>query len=331
LAKQLLEVTALDPGGGGYDQRYGWGRVDAFAAVNAAVNYVQPPDTTAPSVAMSAPLDGASVAGTAVISISASDDVGVVKIDLYVDGVYFASDTAVPYSFALDTTTLPNGTHTLYALAADAAGNTASSAPISVMTANTPPDTTAPTLSISSPASGATVSGIATVSASASDNVGVAKVELFVDGTLYATDTAAPYSFAWNTAQASNGSHTLLVVGTDAAGNAGSITQTVVVSNNHAPVAANDVYTAPYRPKSSYTAQVFSVLANDSDADGNLNPASVKLVSAPNKGGSVTVKSNGAVSYTPKQGYRGLEIFSYSVKDSLGATSNTATVTVNVQ
>ena len=331
LAMQLLEATAVDPGGDGYDQRFGWGRVDAFAAVSAAASYVQPPDTTAPSVALTAPLAGASVAGTAVISISASDDVGVVKIDLYVDGVYFASDTAAPYSFALDTTTLPNGTHTLEALAADAAGNTASSAPISVTVANTPPDTTAPTVSISSPAAGVTVSGTATVSASASDNVGVANVALFVDGTLYATDTTSPYSFAWNTSQASNGSHTLLVVGTDAAGNAGSTTRTVMVFNNHAPVAANDAYTAPYRAKSSYTAQVFGVLANDSDADGNLNPASVKLVSSPNKGGAVTVKSGGTVSYTPKQGYRGLEVFSYSVKDSLGATSNTATVTVNVQ
>jgi hypothetical protein len=103
------------------------------------------------------------------------------------------------------------------------------------------------------------------------------------------------------------------------------------VLNNHAPVANDDTFAAPYRSKSSYTAQVFAVLANDSDADANLNVASIKLVSQPNKGGTVTVKSNGTVSYTPKQGYRGIETFSYSVKDNLGAASNIATVTVNVQ
>jgi hypothetical protein len=73
------------------------------------------------------------------------------------------------------------------------------------------------------------------------------------------------------------------------------------------------------------------VLVNDSDADGNLNAASVKIGSSPNKGGTARVNTNGTVSYTPRQGYRGLETFSYTVKDLLGAVSNTATVTVSVQ
>ena len=127
--------------------------------------------------------------------------------------------------------------------------------------------------------------------------------------------------------------HALQVAATDAAGNVGNSAVTVTVSNNvnRAPVAVNDAFTAPYRPKQSYTAQVFAVLANDSDADGNLNPASVKIVSSPNKGGTVSVNANGTVSYTPRRGYRGVETFRYTVKDSLGATSNTATVTVTVQ
>lgn len=333
LVTQLLEATAFDPGGNGYDQGFGHGRVDAFAAVSAAAGYAPPPDTTDPTVAMTAPLEGATVSGTAVVDVSASDDVGVVKVDLYVDGIFFVTDTASPYSFAWDTSALPNGTHTLHAVATDAAGNSASTAPISVTVSNAPPDTTPPTVSIAAPAAGATVSGTISVSASASDKVGVTKVEFYVDGALYATDTTAPYSFAWNTTQSGDGSHTLQAVAADAAGNVASAARTVTVANNvnHAPVAANDAFSAPYRPNSSYTAQVFSVLANDSDADGNLNPASVKIVKSPNKGGTVTVNANGTVSYTPKKGYRGAETFGYSVKDSLGATSNTATVTVNVQ
>lgn len=333
LVTQLLEATAFDPGGNGYDQGFGHGRVDAFAAVSAAAGYVPPPDTTVPTVVMAAPLDGATVAGTAVVDVSASDDVGVVKVDLYVDGVFFVTDTASPYSFAWDTSALANGSHTLHAVASDAAGNSASTTPVSVTVSNAPPDTTLPTVSIGAPAAGATVSGTTTVSASASDNVGVTKVDLFIDGVFFATDTAAPYSFAWNTTQSGDGSHTLQVVAADAAGNVASAARAVTVANNvnHAPVAANDAFSAPYRANSSYTPQLFSVLANDSDADGNLNPASVRIVKSPNKGGTVTVNASGTVSYKPKKGYRGAETFAYSVKDSLGATSNTATVTVNVQ
>mgnify|MGYP000719332973 CR=1 FL=1 len=93
-------------------------------------------------------------------------------------------------------------------------------------------DTTAPTTSITAPASGATVSGTTTVSANASDNVGVSRVELYVDGSLAGTDTSSPYSFAWNTTAVANGSHSLQTRAFDAAGNSGSSsTVTVTVSN----------------------------------------------------------------------------------------------------
>jgi thermitase len=329
----LLESTAVDVGGDGYDPAFGYGRVDAFAAVTAAAAYVPPPDTTSPIVAVSSPLAGATVTGMVAVGASASDNVGVVKVDLYVDGVFFVSDASSPYSFAWDTSTLPNGSHTLEAIAYDAANNSGTTSPIAVTVANTPPDTTPPVVSMAAPIAGATVSGTTTVTASATDNVGVTKVDLLVDGVLYASLNAAPYSFAWNTSPSSNGAHTLQVVATDAAGNAANVTRAVTVANNVnvAPVAANDAFTAPYRATTGYTARVLAVLANDSDADSNLAPSTVAIVSAPNKGGTAVVKSNGTVSYTPKKGYRGVETFTYNVKDSLGATSNTATVTITVQ
>jgi subtilisin family serine protease len=93
-------------------------------------------------------------------------------------------------------------------------------------------DTTAPTTSITSPANGATVSGTVTVSANASDNVGVSRVELFVDGALAGTDTTSPYSFSWNTAAVANGSHTLQTRAYDAAGNSGSSSAVGVTVSN---------------------------------------------------------------------------------------------------
>ena len=96
------------------------------------------------------------------------------------------------------------------------------------------PDTTPPSVSLSAPTSGATISGAAvTISANASDNIGVAYVQFMVNGqNLGAADTATPYSVAWNTTQVANGSYTLSAVARDAAGNqTTSSSITVTVSN----------------------------------------------------------------------------------------------------
>lgn len=93
-------------------------------------------------------------------------------------------------------------------------------------------DTTPPTTSITAPTSGATVSGTTVVTASASDNVGVTKVEFYLDGALASTVTTSPYSWSWNTTASSNASHSLSTKAYDAAGNVGtSATVTVTVSN----------------------------------------------------------------------------------------------------
>lgn len=94
-------------------------------------------------------------------------------------------------------------------------------------------DTTPPTTLISSPANGATVSGTVTVNASASDNVGVTQMQLFIDGTLVASNTTATsLSFSWSTLSVPDGSHTIVSKASDAAGNVGtSATITVTVSN----------------------------------------------------------------------------------------------------
>jgi hypothetical protein len=88
-------------------------------------------------------------------------------------------------------------------------------------------------VSITSPSNGDTVSGTTTVTATASDNVGVVGVQFKLDGAnLGAEVTTAPYSISWDTTTASNGSHTLTAVARDAAGNtAASAGVTVTVSN----------------------------------------------------------------------------------------------------
>ncbi|HYO70609.1 MAG TPA: Ig-like domain-containing protein, partial [Archangium sp.] len=68
-------------------------------------------------------------------------------------------------------------------------------------------DTTAPTVSLTSPAAGASVPAPVTLSANASDNVGVARVEFYEGATLLGSDTTSPYSFSWTSP--SLGSHTV--------------------------------------------------------------------------------------------------------------------------
>ena len=98
-------------------------------------------------------------------------------------------------------------------------------------------DASPPTVAITSPASGATVSGTITVTASASDNVGVAGVQFRVDGISSGAEaTTAPYSISWNTATAANGSHTLTAVARDAAGNLGTSAPVTVTVSNTAPI-----------------------------------------------------------------------------------------------
>ncbi len=93
-------------------------------------------------------------------------------------------------------------------------------------------DTTRPTISITAPGNGSTQSGTVTITANASDNVMVTKVEFLIDGVVKATDTSNPYSYNWDTTTVSNGSHNLLAKAYDAAGNVGSSSiVTVTVSN----------------------------------------------------------------------------------------------------
>ena len=97
----------------------------------------------------------------------------------------------------------------------------------------------APTVAIASPAPGVTVSGTITITANATDDIGVTGVSFRVDGvTVGATDTAAPYSVNWNTAAVANGIHTLTAIAQDTSGNqTSSVSIPVTVSNGPPPPA----------------------------------------------------------------------------------------------
>jgi hypothetical protein len=217
--QDILKQSADDLGTSGWDSRYGWGRVNAARAVTMAGGAVV--DTLAPTIGFASPAAGASVSNAITVQISASDNIGVSSVSLSIDGISVGTDAASPYSFAWDTRVVPNGSYTLLATAMDAAGNT-SSASLTVTVSNSLNDLSPPSVDITSPGNGSKVSTNVSVYVNASDNVGVAKVELYVDGTLTSSSSTAPFTTKWNSRKARAGAHNLACKAYDSAGNSSS-------------------------------------------------------------------------------------------------------------
>lgn len=207
----LLQNTD-DIGAPGFDNQFGWGRVNAYKAVMAA-RLTGVADTTPPTVTMSNPVTGSTIAGGIYIQGTASDNIGVTKIEFYVDGLLSGTVTSSPYSFYWNSGSVPNAIHTLKALAYDAAGNTGSYT-VSVTTNNVFVHTssTPPKVVIKSPGNGVKVSGNTKISVSATTSVGSApptQVSIYVDNVVVYTATSGPYNYMWNVDKVAAGAHTI--------------------------------------------------------------------------------------------------------------------------
>jgi chitodextrinase len=187
-----------------------------------------PRDSVAPSV----PGNFRSSTTTTGLKLSwdaATDNAGAVRYEVLRDDRVIATTSGLSY---IDTTGSVPANYWVRAI--DNGGNrSATSSKVTVL----PPDTVAPTASITSPADGTTAYGPVTVTATASDDQGVASVDLLVDGVKVGSSTTAPYSFDWSATAV--GSHTLQVVAHDTSGNTGSSsTVTVTVpADTSAPTA----------------------------------------------------------------------------------------------
>jgi hypothetical protein len=104
------------------------------------LNMNNPADQTPPTVELRYPPGGSRVSGLLPLWAVAADNIGVVGVQFRVDGVNVGpEDTTAPHQFVLDTLTLDDGSHTLTAVARDAAGNLRTSAPFSILVDNSPP------------------------------------------------------------------------------------------------------------------------------------------------------------------------------------------------
>ncbi|MBI1756479.1 MAG: S8 family serine peptidase [Fimbriimonas ginsengisoli] len=225
--ESILETTATDLGATGWDMYFGWGRVDAYAAVLKAAGTVST-DTTPPTVSLDQPAAGSTVSGTISVSATANDNNSVASVTFFVDGAQSAQMVAPPYSFSWNTTAVADGSHTLMVTAKDGAGNSASaSSTVNVSNKSVTP----PTCSLTDPTSGATVIGSITMSASASSSAGIASVSFTVDGVQVGVATVSPYACPWDSTKSSNGNHSVSAIAKDSLGNQSTASATVSVSN----------------------------------------------------------------------------------------------------
>lgn len=134
--ESLLYSTATDLGAAGRDTNFGYGRVDAGAAVKAAVAKSTVADTIAPSAAITSPGSGTTVSGLVAVNVNAADNVGVQRVELKVNGTVVAVDDAAPYQFSWDSAGAANGVANLVAVAYDTAGNAGTSAALGVSVSN---------------------------------------------------------------------------------------------------------------------------------------------------------------------------------------------------
>jgi hypothetical protein len=155
-------------------------------------------------------------------------------VQFHVDGTNVGSAiTAAPYNYSLNTTTLSQGSHTVTATATDIYNLSMTSPGVTFNVNNA--SNSAPTVSITSPTAGTSVSGTITIQASATASAGLASVQFRVDAVdLGNAVTASPYSISWNTTSATDASHTLTAIVTDALGKTATSSAVAVTVSNAA-------------------------------------------------------------------------------------------------
>jgi hypothetical protein len=178
-------------------------------------------------VSLTLPLTGSTLSGVVSISASATGNVAIASVQFKLDGSNLGglvTGHGPSYSTSWNTTTAVDGTHILTALATDMSGNTALSAGVSVIVKNGTTGTSGPplTVSLTSPLTGSTLSGVVTISANATDNVAIASVQFKLDGNNLGglvTGSGPSYSTSWNTTTVVDGGHILTAFATDPSGN----------------------------------------------------------------------------------------------------------------
>ena len=228
------------------------------AAVTITVNPNSPP-----AVSITGPTNGAVFIAPANITVTANasdSDGSVSRVDFYQGATLIGTSTTSPYTISWNS--VAAGSYTLTARATDNLGATTTSAPVNI-TVDAPP-----TVSITSPANGATFTAPAniTVTANASDSDGtVSRVDFYQGTTLIGTATTSPYALSWNNVAA--GGYTLTAKATD---NLGASTTSAPISITVGSPPTVSV-TSPANGASFTAPANVTITANASSSSGSIN------------------------------------------------------------
>ncbi|MBI5768012.1 MAG: PD40 domain-containing protein [Verrucomicrobia bacterium] len=213
--------------------------IDNVGTQSTATRNVTVTSGTAPTVAISAPAAGATLAVNSTTSVTATASAvapaTIASVQFFANGVSLGTDTTFPY--AVPFTPAAEGTYNLTALATDTSGNQTNSAAVSVTVAAGAP----PTVAIGAPTTGTTVpvnsANTVTATATAVAPATIASVQFFANGTSLGTDTTFPYAASWT--PTATGTYLLTAVATDSSGaSATSASTTITVTGGAAPTVA---------------------------------------------------------------------------------------------
>ena len=181
------------------------------------------------SVKIINPVDGATVCGDFTIEATAQDDKGITEIEFFVDEESLGVDVDSPYQKKWDTTAYEHGDHKLKVIARDTVGHEAfATSTVKVDNGGGSCDNL-PSVTIEQPLNEAYVDGEVEIIAKASDDIGVLKVQIFIDNALVAEDDMAPYKVTWDTTEFDEGAHTIKAIAYDTSDQMGQIQIQVTV------------------------------------------------------------------------------------------------------
>nr|WP_277989582.1 Ig-like domain-containing protein [Corallococcus sp. NCSPR001] len=181
-----------------------------------SINLYARNDRDPPTVSLRAPLEGATVGGSVSVVANATDDIGVTRVELYLDDtVLLGTRTVGPYGVAWNSQTASPGPHTLTAKAFDASGKMTTSVPVHVTV------DPAPIVALVSPAAGTVLTGTVTLTATATDNTPVSRVDFRsdVNFTTLCSAYSPSFSCSWNSRNLPNGPTRIRAEVRDPAGN----------------------------------------------------------------------------------------------------------------
>jgi hypothetical protein len=218
----------------GNDEKVRGTALPAYYAYKNAAKSVVATDNPPTNVAIASHTQFQVINGTVTLGASANDDHGINKVEFFRGNTSIGIATAgIGYDLNWNTASVADGTYDFTVKATDTAGQTTTSSKVSLIIRNNP-DTVKPTATIVVPTAGTKVVGKAfTFDATATDNVGVTKVEYYLNGTLIgvATPTQVGWTLNWDSTLKPDGTYNLTAKAYDAMNPANTGTSAAVSIN----------------------------------------------------------------------------------------------------